>query len=303
MISSNSEIQSKKTIICSKFSTNSTPFSTFFFNGKEKDYESGFHYYGSRYYSSEISMWLSTDPMADKYPSLSPYNYCANNPIKLIDPNGTSIWEFDENGNYLRTLQDNWWHNGFVGHKGRIVNSDGEIIMKFKFSDQFNDYADLKTGNLYKIQIVEEQDIIKMLSKSGAFDKNNKVSGLSKRYDYILKEGLGLGKFDFYAKAIPDIYGDDAYMKLYLVDGYAYNPHNFGNFLFGAAGKAIGLTEFELRFGAHFNSLFHAEDNGYPAQFDSPDDQRSIHNGVKYAKRRNYQKLYYKVIIGPLEGN
>ena len=104
MISSNSEIQSKKTIICSKFSTNSTPFSTFFFNGKEKDNESGFHYYGSRYYSSEISMWLSTDPRTDKYPSLSPYNYCANNPVKLIDPNGEEIDDYKllQNGDIIR---------------------------------------------------------------------------------------------------------------------------------------------------------------------------------------------------------
>lgn len=42
------------------------------FNGKEKDYESGFHYYGARYYWSELmTMWISVDPMADKYPSLS----------------------------------------------------------------------------------------------------------------------------------------------------------------------------------------------------------------------------------------
>ena len=30
--------------------------------------------------------WLSVDPMADKYPGLSPYAYCAWNPVKLVDP-------------------------------------------------------------------------------------------------------------------------------------------------------------------------------------------------------------------------
>jgi RHS repeat-associated protein len=61
-------------------------------NGKEKDYESGFHYYGARYYWSEVlTGWLSVDPMADKYPSISPYAYCAWNPVKLVDPNGDTI--------------------------------------------------------------------------------------------------------------------------------------------------------------------------------------------------------------------
>ena len=58
-------------------------------NGKEKDYESGFHYYGARYYWGELlTGWLSVDPMADKYPSISPYAYCVWNPIKLVDPDG-----------------------------------------------------------------------------------------------------------------------------------------------------------------------------------------------------------------------
>lgn len=35
--------------------------------------------------------WLSVDPMSDKYPSLSPYAYCANNPVKLVDPDGEEI--------------------------------------------------------------------------------------------------------------------------------------------------------------------------------------------------------------------
>ncbi len=61
-------------------------------NGKEKDYESGFHYYGARYYWSELlTGWLSVDPMSDKYPSMSPYAYCAWNPIRFMDPDGQMI--------------------------------------------------------------------------------------------------------------------------------------------------------------------------------------------------------------------
>ena len=63
----------------------------FTFSAKEKDSETGLSYFGSRYYSSDLSVWLSVDPMAGKYPSLSPYTYCADNPVKLVDPNGEEI--------------------------------------------------------------------------------------------------------------------------------------------------------------------------------------------------------------------
>ena len=46
----------------------------------------------ARYHNSALSIWLSVDPMSDKYPSTSPYTYCANNPVKLVDPNGKEIW-------------------------------------------------------------------------------------------------------------------------------------------------------------------------------------------------------------------
>ena len=59
------------------------------YNGKERDGESGYHYYGARYYWSELwNGWLSVDPMADKYPGVSPYAYCVWNPVVLVDPDG-----------------------------------------------------------------------------------------------------------------------------------------------------------------------------------------------------------------------
>ena len=70
---------------------------TFTFSAKERDPETGLSYFGSRYYSSNLSIWLSVDPMAHKYPSLSPYVYCANNPVKLVDPNGEEWVDADGN--------------------------------------------------------------------------------------------------------------------------------------------------------------------------------------------------------------
>jgi RHS repeat-associated protein len=72
------------------------------FSGKEKDEESNYSYFGARYYDSDISIWLTVDPMASKYPSLTPYNYCAGNPIKLVDPNGEEIWIAAGDGNSYR---------------------------------------------------------------------------------------------------------------------------------------------------------------------------------------------------------
>ena len=72
----------------------------FTFTGKERDEETGYGYFGARYMDHELmTMWLSVDPMADKYPSISPYAYCAWNPVKLVDPDGRDIWEIDRKGN------------------------------------------------------------------------------------------------------------------------------------------------------------------------------------------------------------
>jgi RHS repeat-associated protein len=54
------------------------------FNAKELDEDTGL-YYGARYYNPKWSQWYEVDPLAEKYPSLSPYVYCTDNPIRYID--------------------------------------------------------------------------------------------------------------------------------------------------------------------------------------------------------------------------
>jgi len=94
------------------------------FNGKEKDEElrsnreynninnkyheqTGYNNFGARYYYDWASIWLSVDPMSDKYPHLTYYKYCANNPVMLVDPDGRiikSVFNRETNKLYIMDL-------------------------------------------------------------------------------------------------------------------------------------------------------------------------------------------------------
>ena len=88
--------------------TQTMRFSPSSFTGKERDEETGYGYFGARYMDHELmTMWLSVDPLADKYPGISPYAYCAWNPIKLVDPDGREMTDFkDKNGNLIKHIED-----------------------------------------------------------------------------------------------------------------------------------------------------------------------------------------------------
>ena len=60
----------------------------YLFNAKELDEETGLYYSGARYLDPTHAAWLSVDPLFEKYVGMTPYNYCAGNPVKLVDVDG-----------------------------------------------------------------------------------------------------------------------------------------------------------------------------------------------------------------------
>jgi len=98
------------------------------FTAKELDNETSYTYFGARYYDSELSGWLSVDPMSDERSWVSPYNYCQWNPIIMVDPNGKiDGWVEGPDGNVFwdpNTNSQEEFNKNYAGKEGYSYASD-----------------------------------------------------------------------------------------------------------------------------------------------------------------------------------
>lgn len=107
------------------------------FNGKEKAEEisSGDYDYGARIYDGRLGRWLSVDPLQQKYPFLTPYNFVANTPLSAYDPDGKLIIFI---GGLLL-----WEGNHQNGAGGKINSYDKDRYWKSE-KNTFGEYAPTK---------------------------------------------------------------------------------------------------------------------------------------------------------------
>ncbi|MBQ9476823.1 MAG: hypothetical protein IJU63_03445 [Bacteroidales bacterium] len=268
------------------------------FSGKEEqDAAFGVPYsdFGARLY--DRTAWTAIDPLAEKYYAVSPYAYCNNNPVKIIDPYGLDIYHFDSSGNYIGKTVQKGIHS--IAFNTYDENGDPSVIRYF-FVDPVNDPSAIDIGEINNLIFVSENEILGFFNSQGAFDSDltiwdlagssvNASAGPKHNFDYSYSE-----LEDYY-----NGYREDKNVRsshLFIVEGekIAQNLMNLGNYLWSATGYSIGVPTPILLLGAQANNLHlippkKSAAYAIPRQFDSLDDQLSIIAGARHAKMNDYR--------------
>jgi RHS repeat-associated protein len=270
----------------------------YLFNAKELDEETGLYYYGARYYDARISLWLSADPLQEKYPNVSTYVYCVQNPVRFVDPDGMDEYEFEKNkeGQYVY----NGVKNTKDGANYAILKDTEE---KIYFADSENDAKSIESGDITQLRFVSDREVMNDLERAGVNKWYNKARNLWYLYKHS-DASTGSGELDFVvnseifgyntimdekvAVGLPDYY---LYVKKDLAGNYiGHNNYNFGNYLWGAAANALEVSLTVTRMGAHANNYLN--DPNHKGKLDSADDQLSISLGWKWRDAMPDKPIY-----------
>ena len=204
------------------------------FTGKERDKETGYSYFGARYYDADLlTSWMSVDPMSDKYPSLSPYNYCAWNPIKLIDMDGREVsTHIDQNGNVVAVYDD--------GNFGIYRHSNQDIVQSNKSGSSLCNNPALLIGSTLCIQSFHKGDKIDV----GSYCAKEWMINFEM---YARNSPMGnLGLLQYASMAVNGMpFDPKSKMKngSQLSEGVYISPRDLGNFAAGYMAKHCGMTK------------------------------------------------------------
>jgi len=109
------------------------------FGGKERQTELGLDWsdFGARNYDATLGRWMNMDPLSEKYFSFSPFNYCLNNPILFIDPDGKDIIVLVHG---MTTDTYGSWNNHLVGHAAVLIGDAkvGYTFYSYDYDDGVN---------------------------------------------------------------------------------------------------------------------------------------------------------------------
>jgi RHS repeat-associated protein len=210
----------------------------FGFNGMEKDNElkgiGNSLDFGARMYDSRVARWMSIDPSASKYPSLSPYNAFENNPISLVDRNGEDA-EYYIKGNQITVKSTIYLVNGTELDRRHIKTE----IDKIYRPQSFKAYNGVTYSIKFDVNVViikNQQELFALkpwdtrayISDQSDYRDNvvgGTVMNLSKRSDAVAHEfGHILGFVDLYFDVYTSKLGRSSdRIEDYTLSGIAYD--------------------------------------------------------------------------------
>ena len=124
--------------------------------------------FGARMYDPFTARWTAVDPMAGKYAGMSPFGYCAGNPVNFLDPEGKTIyiWYGESNKEYFR-------YTGMEDDSSIPDNAYVKAVIEaYRYNKHNWETAGLK-GESPSTQLVERKDIIVSVFADTAMEDNS----------------------------------------------------------------------------------------------------------------------------------
>jgi len=160
--------------------------SPYLFNAKELDEETGLYYYGARYLDPTNAAWLSVDPLFEKYVGMTPYGYCAGNPIGFIDPTGMfkmATYTDEELSNYGLTREELTRFEALVKNIGNIVNNNPDAL------SAISNTTGLTEDQIKKDMVFGEGPTINIIN-SAAFCSNDDIYINAQNVKYLANASM-----------------------------------------------------------------------------------------------------------------
>ena len=107
---------------------------------------------------------MSSDPLGEEYRSISPYVYCAGNPVDFVDPDGMDYYMFDSNGKYQEKIQAEGTHRILIHSTGTLESGEEYDQYTFvDFADPESDPEAIDSGEIDQLVFVSEEEISSVL--------------------------------------------------------------------------------------------------------------------------------------------